>query len=251
MNETDNNKIRESIEQIEPAAGAKERMLANIRRKAAEQSSENAAATQTAAAIHTVDFSDTAKAPDKASTNRRITAVLRWAVPAAACLIIVILGAVQFFPRKNKPSDSGNNTVTATITQGGDTSTYGPLTTYSTSEELATATGIRIDAPAGAADVSYESAGTDFAQVCFTYSGREYTLRASSSDSDFSGLYGEESKPRNLIEANGAVYTLVQDEIADSFKLVWKSGALTNILIGPGDTPDETIVEIYWKLAAK
>ena len=270
MNETDNNRIRESIEQIEPAAGAKERMLANIRRKAAEQASDNVAAVQTAEqasdkaatqpeiiaealtpdAVVTEDFSEvTEESPRHASGSRRIATILRWAVPAAACLIILILG-ISFFPRTNKPSNNGNSTVTITVTQGGAI-TYGPLTVYSSAEELATATGIRMDAPAGATDVTYASADSDFAQVCFTYDGREYTLRASKSGDDFSGLYGEESQPRNLIEADGAVYTRVREEGTDFFKLVWKVGGVTNILTGPGETSDETIIRIYRMLAAK
>lgn len=271
MNETDNNRIRESIEQIEPAAGAKERMLANIRRKAAEQASDNVASVQTAAqtsdkaatqpeiitgaltpdTVVAEDFSEvTEESPRRASGNRRITTILRWAVPAAACLIILILG-VSYFPRTNKPSDNGNNTVTITVTQGGGAMTYGPLTVYSSAEELAAATGIRMDAPAGATDVTYASADSDFAQVCFTYDGSEYTLRTSRSNDDFSGLYGEESQPRNLIEADGAVYTRIREEGTDFFKLVWKVGGLTNILTGPGDTSDEKIIGIYRKMAAK
>ena len=278
MNDTDNNRIRESLEQIEPAAGAKERMLANIRRKAAEQSSENAAVqavdtvassaestdaaltaeniagAPTPAVITSGESSDTSRrSTRKASPNRRITAILRWAVPVAACLIIVILGATQFFPRRNKQSTAGNGTptVTATVTPDSGTTTFGPLTTYASAEELAAATGIRMDAPAGATDVTYESAGSDFAQVCFTYGGLEYTLRASKADDDFSGLYGEESAPRQLVDADGAVLTRVQDVETDFFKLVWKTTGIKNILVGSGDTPDEKIVEVYRKLSAK
>lgn len=235
MNETENNRIRESLEQIEPAADAKERMLANIRRKATEQTSENAAGS-----------------PRESSSQGRIMRILRWAVPAAACLIIVILGAVHFFPKKTSPSTPGTTvTTTGTVTPEGGVMSYGPMTTYSSAEELAAAVGVRIDAPAGAADVSYESAGTDFAQVIFTYGGQEYTLRASTSTGDFSGLYGKESEPRKLTGTDDAVLTRVQDEGTDFFKLVWNAGSIKTILTGPGDTPDSAIAEVYTRLKAK
>lgn len=258
MNETENNRIRESLEQIEPAANAKERMLANIRRKAAEQSSENAATPGSGnlpeakpAVVITEDFRDTAAR--KASPTRRLTAVLRWAVPAAACLIIAIVGAVHFFPHKTTPTTPGTVTVTTagTVTPEGGVMSYGPLTTYSSAEELAAATGIRIDAPAGATDVTYESADTDFAQVVFSYGEREYTLRASTSSGDFSGLYGEESEPRKLNDADSTVLTRVRDEGTDFFKLVWNAGSIKSILTGPGDTPDAEIAEVYNRLKMK
>ena len=257
MNETENNRIREALEQIEPAEGARERMLANIRRKAAQASENesapsaiNPSATQADTTV-SGELRDTAK--NETAPNRRITAILRWAVPAAACLIIVIIGAVQLFPRNNKPSTSGDvtATVTATVTPDGGTATFGPLTVYSSAEELAAATGMHIDAPAGATDVSYEAAGTDFAQVLFTYGGREYTLRASESSEDFSGLYGEESQPRQLESVDDAVVTFVKDEGTDFFKLVWNEGSVKNILSGPGDTTDLDIAEVYRKLRGK
>ena len=77
------------------------------------------------------------------------------------------------------------------------------------------------------------------------------SLAASASSGDFSGLYGEESEPRKLNDADGTVLTRVRDEGTDFFKLVWNAGSIKTILTGPGDTPDSAIAEVYTRLKAK
>ena len=71
------------------------------------------------------------------------------------------------------------------------------------------------------------------------------------SRSNFSGLYGEESQPRQLESVDDAVVTFVKDEGTDFFKLVWNEGSVKNILSGPGDTTDLDIAEVYRKLRGK
>ncbi len=60
MNE--NEKIKEAIDGIEPKAGAKERMLENIRRKAALQAEENADPEIPEEKTVKIDFSTISKA---------------------------------------------------------------------------------------------------------------------------------------------------------------------------------------------
>ena len=93
MKENRDEHIRESINKIEPAEGAKERMLANIKRKAAEQViAENAESK-----------------PEKAKILpfRR---VMKWVMPVAACFVLAVIGVtvmpnIIHSPESSNPGD--------------------------------------------------------------------------------------------------------------------------------------------------
>ena len=70
-------RVKETLDQIEPAADAKARMLANIKRKAAEQAANEAPVQKTERA--------------KVLTFNR---VMKWALPIAACFVIFLAGAL-------------------------------------------------------------------------------------------------------------------------------------------------------------
>lgn len=248
MNETNNNRIRESLELIEPAEGAKERMLANIRRKAAEQAS-NSEVLSAAPAVSEESREKTIIAGTTGDENRgairKLSVLRRWSVAAAACLALAILGAVALTPGR-KPSDTaGTPSVTASVTPDGSVVAAGPLTFYTTAAAMADAIGFSIDAPEGATDIAYAAAVPEFAEVAFSLRDREYALRASKTDHDFSGLYGDETKPHKLASAEDAMLSVVSDDLMSFFKLVWKKNGLVYILVGPGETPEEEIAAVY------
>lgn len=166
MNETRDDRIRESIEEIEPAAGAKERMLENIRRKAAAQNAE------TEPRITQVN---TIATPRK--SNRRIV-ILRNVVLAAACVALAIFGAVKLLPVKPDAPVIGSDVITA---------------------------GGTLILPEEAANVTYATEDTDYTKVSFDYKGWKCELYVSDSADALPG-FGKESEQAVFDAKNDATY---------------------------------------------
>ena len=78
MSESRNDRIREAVNIIESAEGARDRMLANIKRKAAEQAAGE----------------DTYSTPalEKTIPFKRF---VKWLIPIAACFVIVVIGTAE------------------------------------------------------------------------------------------------------------------------------------------------------------
>ena len=136
-----NEKIKNSIDNIEPESGAKERMYQNILKKAA-------------------------KAEKTKISPAKIT---RLALPIAACVCVVILGVTRFLPG-GTVDNPGESTVLGgnPYVEAEDASAFAPL-------------GISVDAPEDALDKSYAIIGGDIAEVDFSLDGHSYRLRASKS----------------------------------------------------------------------
>ena len=96
MSENNENGIREALDRIEPAEGAKERMLQNIRRKA-----EAANATKT-----------------EQRKSRRM--LLYKLLPAVAAAVVVIVGAMVFKDKLTKKSAKSNEPDGSVIAAGTD-----------------------------------------------------------------------------------------------------------------------------------
>ena len=238
MSEQEKNPVRAELERIEPSDGAKDRMLQNIRRKAAEQAAPAARET----ANH--------------NSGKRI---LRWALPLAACLALAVFAAVKLLPRlePEKPEAVGTTFAAETGEEGAlaggfteDLQTGGvqianPFAEYGSAAELAAAMGFEIDAPEGAEDVHYCSISGEIAEADFTYAGRQYCFRASTLQDDFSGLYGEESEPRLIDAETGAALTGITDGEAVYRRLVWTEGELTLILSNTDGASEAEMEELY------
>lgn len=137
-----NEKIKNSIDKIEPEFGAKERMYQNILKKAAK-----------------------AEKPKMSPTK-----ITRLALPIAACVCVVILGVTRFLPGgiEDTPEEStilGGNPYVEVV----DASAFAPL-------------GITVDAPEDADDKSYAIIDGEIAEMKFSLGGHSYRLRASKSD---------------------------------------------------------------------
>ncbi|MBR5712197.1 MAG: hypothetical protein IKX54_01245 [Lachnospiraceae bacterium] len=232
----DNNEkltIQNAIDSIEPKDGAKERMLENIRRKAS-QASQNTAASVPAAA-------------GDESALLRIRRLARWALPVAACLTIIVVAAVKLGKR---PTDEPTPVVpTGVVAGGGDDATPtmlpNPITQYDSAAELAAATGLTVDAPQGSTDVMYCSIGRDIAEVSFTVSDKQYTLRASKRTDDFSGLYGTLVSDEPLDRENGAALSEIADGSNIFRRARWIDGGICHILINTDGASKVAFIDVY------
>lgn len=113
MNE--NNSFKEIIDKIEPEDGARERMLNNIKRKAIEQQA--------------------AQKPAKKSSA--FMKIARWALPAAACLAIAVVG-FNVVPRLVSPP-----------VESSGVEIPNPFQTVNSADDFEQQLHFRADAPAG------------------------------------------------------------------------------------------------------
>ena len=122
------NKIKAALDGIEPDAGAKERMYANILQKAAAE---------------------------KAKAKKTPTAkILRYALPIAACLCIAVVGVLRFVPGTPEMTEPPLVQATSPVEDVENAAAFAPL-------------GVVIDAPAGADDVTYAIISGETACVSF------------------------------------------------------------------------------------
>lgn len=206
-----NDKIERAIESIEPRDGAKERMLANIKRKAAEQNRETSETKKKAPA-----FADIAK----------------WALPIAACLVIAVVG-IKVIPQLAAPDEPSDVLVGS------------PFVTVDSADEFEKQLGITIDAPEGASGIEYAIIDGNIAEVYFSYDEKTYSLRASGQSGDFSGLYGVEAAAEQLDSANNAVLTTIRSGDQTFLKLTWTDGKVNYILSDTDGGNEDEIKKIY------
>lgn len=163
MNE---NEMKKAFDAVEPENGAKERMYANILKKAAAQK--------------VVQFPESTPAEEKGVPQKRHSAPgwQRWGSLAACLALVAAIGfALPRLTQHTAPDDP-------------------PVMVGSPFEDVQSAAdfeklGFTIDAPENAEDVSYCILDGEIAQVLFTLDGHSYTYRASKLEGDFSGANGE------------------------------------------------------------
>lgn len=209
------NSVRESIDKIEPSEGARERMLRNIKMKAAEQQK-------------------TAEKPKP--ENRKVLTlnrIAKWALPVAACLAIAIVGIriVPDFVSPGVESDSGIQLAN-------------PFAEVQSSAEFEKQLGIAIDAPNGSENTAYFILDGSIANINFEYGGRSYTLRASKQSGDFSGVNGTLIKSDKIDAENDALLETIRGEF-NYYKLIWTDGAVKYILVNNSETFTDDIIGIY------
>ncbi|MBO4669364.1 MAG: hypothetical protein J5648_05255 [Lachnospiraceae bacterium] len=147
MAEKNESNIREAIDRIEPAEGAKERMLQNIRAKAAmENATKNA----------------------QKKSQRMLWFKL---LPAVAAVVIIVVGAIVLKDRNSlKPKNT--NEPDGTLTAGGVDETK--VVSYS-KVEFKDETGEDPELPPLATEVTYHK-GYDGYYVAFAKGGHRYKL---------------------------------------------------------------------------
>lgn len=219
MSEQTNNPIRKSIDNIEPADGARERMLQNIRRKAAEQQS--------------AEIAQKSEKPKAMPLNR----ILKWALPVAACFAILLVG-INVIPKLGAAPVESDESVL-----GGN-----PFAGEMSAEELQEKLGFSIDAPEGSENASYNVLDGNIANISFEYGGNSYTLRASKQSGDFSGINGTLIKSDKIDAANDAVLETIRGMEYNYFKLTWTDGAVTYILMNNNEISADDITGVYEKI---
>ena len=204
-------KIKESIDAIEPEAGAKERMYQNIMKKA-----------QQAAPVE-----------KPAEPKKKPIKFVRYALPIAACLCLVVIGVAKLLPG-NTPVQPDESYV-----QGGN-----PFVEVESADDFK-ALSITLDAPDGAEDVSYAIIDGEIAEVRFTLKGKSYMARASAQEGDFSGLNGTESDAETVDAKTNAVRVSVDVGTGVYQKISWTNGKINCCLYGTDGADKDQVLAAY------
>ena len=194
-----------------PEAGAKERMYQNILKKAQQAAPAEAPA-----------------APKKKSNP-----FLRYVLPIAACLCLVVFGAAMLLPRSTpaQPEEGG--------VLGGN-----PFVEVENADAFR-ALAITLDAPDGAQEVSYAVIDRSIAEVRFSLDGKRYLARASAQEGDFSGLYGQESEAETVDAKTSAVLTAVDIGTGICQKISWTNGKINYCLYGTDGADKAQVLAAY------
>ena len=202
-------KIKESIDAIEPEAGAKERMYQNIMKKA-----------QQAAPVE-----------KPAEPTKKPIPFVRYALPIAACLCLVILSLTHFLSSPTAPPDE--------IVLGGN-----PFAEVESADDFK-ALSITLDAPADAQEVSYAIIDGKIAEVGFALDGKSYIARASAQEGDFSGLNGTESEAETVDAKTNAVLVSVDADTDIYQKITWTNGKINYCLYGTDGADRAQVLAVY------
>lgn len=209
MNESE---LKKAFDEIEPEAGAQERMYANILKKAAAQNENQAFAEEKA------EMND---APQK----RRPIPLWRWG-SLAACFAIVV--AISFTIPRLFDSTEQN----PPLVMGG-----APIEDVSGAQDFEKL-GFAIDAPEEAENISYCILDGEIAQVSFSLEGNQYTYRAAKLDGDFSGVTGETVGSISL----NAEYDAVLDRLSpDTWRAHWIKDSVSYYLANFDGAGDEDV----------
>lgn len=207
-------KIKESIDAIEPEAGAKERMYQNIMKKAQQA----------------------APAEKPAEPKKKPIPFVRYALPIAACLCLVVIGVTKFLPG-NTPMRPDESNV-----QSGN-----PFVEVEDAEAFK-ALSVTLDAPEGAQETSYAIIDGKIAEIQFELNGKSYLARASAQEGDFSGLNGKDRLQETIDAKNNAVLTEVQTDLCAYYKIVWTNGKINYCLYGTDGADKSQVLAVYESL---
>ena len=232
MSEQSNDRIRAAVDQIEPADGARDRMLVHIQAKAEKTKSE-------------VRIMESSKKKPSSFAN-----IAKWALPIAACLTVVIVGAVMIMnhSKQNNQKTPNESTLQTAKDQQDDENTMvvNPYQEVDGPEAFEKDLGFRIDAPEGAGYVLYIIIAPEhIADVRFTLEGHEYTLRGCKVNDDISGLYGDVKKTEELGDDRNAVLTVLGSGDESYLKISWKSDGVNYELMNTDGASEEEIESVY------
>lgn len=221
---SEKNSIREEIDKIEPADGAKERMLQNIRKKAAERQN-----TQVQEISHS-----------KAISFGKIA---KWAAPIAACLVIAVVGVAVFRQQSVPvtPVDSSEPLESGVLVGS-------PFSDEMTADELREQLGIDFKIPVNAENVVCYIMDGNIGDVRFESDGGSFILRFSEQSGDFMGISGEPVSNEKIDASTNAVLETIADVEYSIYKISWTDGKLNYILSNNSETTSDTIKAIYEKI---
>ncbi|MBP5417031.1 MAG: hypothetical protein J6Y58_05830 [Clostridiales bacterium] len=215
--------IKDALDTIEPSAGAKERMLANIRKKAAAAETAGSESAAPALPVRTADEmikaaeERTGKAePAEEPKKRSAARTWMWVVPALATVAaaVVILYVAGAFPKGKKTeletTPSGETDVSGVTAGGTDVSgiiTGGPITECRSQEEMESFLKFAVKVPEDAESPRFFIEDGQVGAVAYKVGDKEYTLYAAKSrellDSRKTGL------PATSWEEGGIYYMKV------------------------------------------
>ena len=198
-------KIKDAFDSVTPDEAAKTRMYQNILKKA-----------------------------EKKKTPVRFT---RYALPAAACLCLLVGGIWHFLPAQEEPLE------------GGGVQIANPIVEVENADEF-DSIGIEMDAPAGAENCDYLMIDDEIACVEFDLDSHHYTLRASKESGDISGLCGTQGEEQTVDEEYGAVLSSVDIDTALCYRICWTDGGVNFVLFNMDGADSEKLIQIYEEIIA-
>lgn len=140
---------------------------------------------------------------------------------------------------------AGTEIQTSGGTEGPISQLANPLEPVDSPAEYETRLGIQVDAPNGAAAVSYAILYQRIADITFQFDGHEYDLRAAAEEEDFSGLYGDEEKTEELDPGKNATLTAIHSGEEVYLKITWTGNGVTYILMNTDGAEEGDIKAVF------
>lgn len=218
MSKTSKN-IKKSFESINANDEQRDRMLNNIYKKSEQK---------------------------KCNKSSAIITITKTALPLAACICIAVLG-INFMTNKAvTPQTDSSNVDVKTESENQEFVQIGsPITEVSGAADIKEQLGIDIDAPQGAENAEYFIIDDQIADICFVYNNKNYYIRASDQQGDFSGLSADVvSEDQIDAENNATIYTLSSSDETYR-KIEWSDGKFRYMLFSADDVNDTDIRTIY------
>ena len=221
------NEVKKAFNAIEPEDGTRERMYANILKKAAAQRAAAPEENADAPAAESNASPKTVPLPARRPTPRwkRYSAM-------AACLALVTTLTIGFL----HPFFAGDSEGNEPPVLGG--SPFGDVQSAADFEEKL---GFVIDAPEGAENVTYCIYDGEIARVDFTLDGRGYTYEAAKLDGNFSRADGEAVGSTALNAEYGAPLDRVS---LDTWRAHWNRDDVSYYLTNFDGAEESAITEI-------
>lgn len=221
------NEVKKAFDAIEPEDGTRERMYANILKKAAAQRAAAPEENADAPAAESNASPKTVPLPAHRPTPRwkRYSAM-------AACLALVTTLTIGFL----HPFFAGDSEGNEPPVLGGS-----PFEDVQSAADFEEKLGFVIDAPEGAENVTYCIYDGEIARVDFALDGRGYTYEAAKLDGNFSRADGEAVGSTALNAEYGAVLDRVSPDI---WRAHWSRDGVSCYLTNFDGAEESAITEI-------
>lgn len=221
------NEVKKAFNAIEPEDGTRERMYANILKKAAAQRAAAPEENADAPAAESNASPKTVPLPARRPKPRwkRYSAM-------AACLALVTTLTIGFL----HPFFAGDSEGNEPPVLGGS-----PFEDVQSAADFEEKLGFVIDAPEGAENVTYCIYDGEIARVDFTLDGRGYTYEAAKLDGNFSRADGEAVGSTALNAEYGATLDRVS---LDTWRAHWNRDDVSYYLTNFDGAEESAITEI-------
>ena len=221
------NEVKKAFNAIGPEDGTRERMYANILKKAAAQRAAAPEENADAPAAESNASPKTVPLPARRPTPRwkRYSAL-------AACLALVTTLTIGFL----HPFFAGDSEGNEPPVLGGS-----PFEDVQSAADFEEKLGFVIDAPEGAENVTYCIYDGEIARVDFTLDGRGYTYEAAKLDGNFSRADGEAVGSTALNAEYGATLDRVSP---DTWRAHWNRDDVSYYLTNFDGAEESAITEI-------